>query len=262
MGKILKIYCDGTGNGEGDIHPTNVRKIRDALSPENSYYFEGPGNDEDNILDWIAGNAFGLGMYETRNKAVEIIKENYVPGDKIIVIGFSRGAAEARMICHVLGEMGIEVDFLGCFDTVFARLPFGGLQQEPLFGDLHVSPLVKVARHAVARDEDRVAFTPNLMNARAGVGERWFRGNHANTGGGYKDCRLSNFPLVWMMDEMAKVVDVSFNNRPHITLPMKLAYEGLPIHREEMIGPREARRFGVQEDDQWTAKWPARYPNV
>ena len=72
-----------------------------------------------------------------------------------------------------------------------------------MFHDLHVSPKVEAAYHAVALDEDRSAFAPNLMNHRKRVTEVRFKGVHCDIGGGFEDSRLSDVALDWMIANAA-----------------------------------------------------------
>lgn len=92
--------------------------------------------------------------------------------------------------------------------------------------DYNLSARVLRARHALAIDDERNAFHPQLWNEQpdpqdASVGvpggnlttqgiddERisqvWFAGVHSNVGGGYPDDSLSYVPLQWVMSEAHK----------------------------------------------------------
>ena len=69
-----------------------------------------------------------------------------------------------------------------------------------------------MVRHAVAIDERRRFFRPNLWsedrmtNAKTDVKQVWFAGVHSDVGGGYpiKDNALSAFPLEWIVREAVK----------------------------------------------------------
>lgn len=249
---LTLIFCfDGTWADRNLEFPTNVLKLHRGLrqSGQVSFYFAGPGAEAngDSLLGELLGAAFGWGSNDIRDRALDMLSSVYRLGDRIAVIGFSRGAAVARLFCAKLAKEGVngfkpDVDFLGCFDTVGAYLPFGPSQQG-LFHDLHVSPRVNIARHAVALDEDRLAFEPNLMNRRHGVREVWFHGAHCDVGGGIEETGLSDLALQWMTDEMAQSgiqADVSFDPRPGT--------------KPEQVGGfyrRGERTVGVKMHDRW-----------
>ena len=74
-------------------------------------------------------------------------------------------------------------------------------------------PRVLKARHALAIDEERTSFAPELWEEAGGqlpsntkdksLSQVWFSGVHANVGGGYPDNSLANVSLSWMMAEAA-----------------------------------------------------------
>lgn len=254
MSRWLILNFDGTMNGRDDEHATNVLRFHDALSNMNqvSFYFAGPGNEDENgLLRRFLGGAFGIGCNDIRDEGYNALKAVYQPGDRIAVTGFSRGAAIARMFCNLVVEQGVNghspcIEFLGVWDTVFAAMPIGSLQQSGLFSNLHVSPRVLCARHALALDEDRAAFRPNLMNERKGVLEVWFRGNHADIGGGYAQRGLADITLCWMI-QAACDNGLLFEPLPDPDVP------GEP-HREDTPPRRRLRRVGVKVDDEWSDK--------
>ncbi|MGN7871142.1 phospholipase effector Tle1 domain-containing protein [Paracoccus sp. 22332] len=111
---------------------------------------------------------------------------------------------------------GVEVHFLGLFDTVEAYgLPIEELRSvwdfwiAPItFRNRQVSQVVRRVRHAMALDEERLTFTPlncNRAKGPAGVAqdiqEVWFPGCHSDIGGGYPDDRPAFQALEWMASE-------------------------------------------------------------
>ena len=241
--RALLFYFDGTWNGRDDQHGTNVRKLHQAtrMGDQVPLYFAGPGNeDENNWFEELMGGAFGYGSDEIRDMAINTLNAAYQPGDRIAAIGFSRGAAIARMFCT---EANKEIAFLGCFDTVGAYLPFGPSQQG-LFHDLHVSPAVGRAAHAVALDETRKAFEPNLMNKREGITEVWFPGVHGDVGGGLAETGHSDGALRWMCQQME---DAGIS--AHV---ITLSNPEAPIVRSDGMLRHGPRRVGVMVDDEWS----------
>lgn len=246
------IFCfDGTWNGRDDRIPTNIRKLHLMFDRpgQKSFYLAGPGNeDESTWLEEKFGGMFGWGMENIQEQAIKTLWSVYRKGDIISVFGFSRGAAIARMFCSEVVRKGVQIyepciEFLGCFDTVAAFLPFGPFQQG-LFHDLHVHPKVLTVRHAVALNETRETFTPNLMNQRNGVVEMWFKGVHSDIGGGFADARLSSLTLGWMIQECPTLVSEDF------FVPSDS--DDVEVGTNNGIWRREERRVGVMVDDEWS----------
>jgi uncharacterized protein (DUF2235 family) len=125
------------------------------------------------------------------------------------------------------------IRFVGVFDTVAAYgTPLAELTRGiddwvwPLsMPDNVLSPKVRVARHALALDDERDTFHPLLWdevaeqrNADAGkvpqgrLQQVWFAGMHSDVGGGYPDDSLSYAPLHWMMRESE--ADMGLRYRP------------------------------------------------
>lgn len=242
------IFCfDGTWNGLDDEHPTNVQKLWSGtrLGSQIPMFFAGPGNEtENNRLMELLGGAFGLGSWAIVDYAISTLAAVYQPGDRIVAIGFSRGAANARMFCAKAAK---PITFLGCFDTVGAYAPFKPFQQG-VFHDLHVSPFVERAAHAIALDEDREAFTPNLMNKRNGITEVWFPGVHCDVGGGLAETGHSDGALQWMMEQLSDAgIYANIETHPD---------PSAPIGFNEGHYRRDRRRVGVQIDDDWSDEEP------
>ncbi|HFP9377025.1 TPA: DUF2235 domain-containing protein [Raoultella ornithinolytica] len=108
----------------------------------------------------------------------------------------------------------IPVYFIGVWETVGALgipddMALANLLDDPkkyAFHDTSLSPIVEHARHALALDEQRQSFIPTLWDNVADnpkVKQRWFAGVHADVGGGYAQCGLSDITLQWMMTEAA-----------------------------------------------------------
>jgi len=129
----------------------------------------------------------------------------YGRGDTICIIGFSRGAAEARQLAASLSKNRIPVRLLCCFDTV-AQIGGPDKSQWPddglLFEDNAVAESVEQAIHLVSIDENRLTFPPTLMDHDDRVREVWFAGVHSDVGGGYAEHQLSDVTLAYMVEQM------------------------------------------------------------
>ncbi len=94
------------------------------------------------------------------------------------------------------------IRFLGAFDTVKA------LDDASLY-DISLNPSIQDFRHAVALNERRRDFAPELIfptgegiegSGRTAL-EAWFLGTHSDIGGGNEQDGLSLYPLQWMLSE-------------------------------------------------------------
>ena len=113
----------------------------------------------------------------------------------------------------------LTIRYLGVWDTVGALgwpslLPFSSEHNTRYrFHDVSLTPFVEYARHAVATDERRVLFPPELWGDLAAINrsrgkepddpdapyqERWFQGVHGSVGGGGDIRGLSDRALAWI----------------------------------------------------------------
>lgn len=254
----LIILIDGTWNDENgkdnDGVVTNIVKLYKVLAGDSknqiARYFRGVGNDDDfGFVEKTINGATGGGEKRIRQHAYATIAKEYRKGDKILIFGFSRGAAGARMLASDLSKKGIpeeititykiqankqtnsvenrfdsyeakgkidvDVTFLGVWDTVGAfGLPvkiFGiPFNKIDLFRDMHVAENIKKAVHLVCADDTRNPFQPTLMNHKPGiVHEVWFAGVHSDVGGGYRRDQLGWITLDYMIDRLNNHLSVS-----------------------------------------------------
>lgn len=228
MKKIL-INFDGTCNEPGDAENkknlsdesiSNILRIHllaggnlentSSIHGQRSFYYSGVGT-RGSIFKRLWRALFAAQAPENILKeATADLERNYTPGDKIFVSGFSRGAAIARMFASQLAKNeklpGIEIEFLGVFDTVAAfGLPNLEFDERPvsdvIFEDNFISPIINNALHLVSLDENRLAFRPTLMNEDPRVEEIWFPGVHSDVGGGYYNRGLSDVALEYWLEK-------------------------------------------------------------
>ncbi|GAA1233937.1 MULTISPECIES: DUF2235 domain-containing protein [Streptomyces] len=111
------------------------------------------------------------------------------------------------------------IRFIGVWDTVGSLgIPVLGprglepvvnrLNRRWAFHDTKLSSWVQGAFHALAIDEQRLAFRPTLWHQQPGAAEKgqelkqvWFTGVHCDVGGGYRETGLSDITLLWMVDQ-------------------------------------------------------------
>jgi uncharacterized protein (DUF2235 family) len=138
MSKMIVFCADGTWNGPGNADQTqdgctprltNVCKLFGWLqgatdrpwgSPEMekvlldasgapvqiAKYIHGVGDSQD-VLDKVAGGAFGVGVVARIARGYTYVSRNYVPGDRISIVGFSRGAYTARALAGLILAEGL-----------------------------------------------------------------------------------------------------------------------------------------------------------
>ncbi len=258
--KTIFICTDGTWNtpsqtDQGVFSPTNVAKIARIIQSNDEqlvYYDNGVGTG--GTINQFFGGAFGHGLFRNIKQAYEFLVNNYNPGDKVILLGFSRGAYTARSLAGMISKVGIlrrkyisdlstvykayrnnnvDKDWLNAYSSNFCHqsrdiLMVGvwdtvGALGIPLrtmnfitrwrfkFHNTKLSTHIKHAYHAVAIDERRAQFKPALWDAdnletHQVMEQCWFAGVHSNVGGGYKDARLSDITLAWMLDRLNTAV--------------------------------------------------------
>ena len=118
MPKNLVICCDGTNNQFGPEN-TNVVRVIQALvrdpSRQRLYYDPGVGTLPEpgawtalgKMISTFAGLAFGAGIFWKVQEAYAFLMEEWEPGDRVFVFGFSRGAYTARLLAAVLHGLGL-----------------------------------------------------------------------------------------------------------------------------------------------------------
>ncbi len=74
--------------------------------PQVVYYQAGIGS-EDTWWDHIYGGGTGAGLSENIREAYSFLSMNYLPGDEIFLLGFSRGAFTARSIGAMISQVGL-----------------------------------------------------------------------------------------------------------------------------------------------------------
>jgi uncharacterized protein (DUF2235 family) len=103
-----------------------------------------------------------------------------------------------------------EIRFIGVWDTVGALGAPGFLGQilnkdKYRYHDVELNPHIENAYQALAIDERRKPFQPNLWRRPPGwtgnLEQAWFPGVHSNVGGGYSPDGLANEALHWIVEK-------------------------------------------------------------
>ncbi|MEO3865025.1 DUF2235 domain-containing protein [Rheinheimera fenheensis] len=272
-----------------------VRSIKPTASDgmhQVVFYDQGVGTG--GKIDKFVGGAFGSGLEKNVLDCYRFLVHNYQLGDEIYAFGFSRGAYTARAFVGFIHAVGLlekpkldqlkaaykyyrtepdkrttgsyddnyrpDIRMVGVFDTVGA---LGA--PTPLLGKLtrgwvgffntHLSKQVKHAYHALALDERRAPFQPDLwtgnLNDDQYVEQCWFSGAHSDIGGGYEKCGLSDIALQWMLIK-ASALGLEFNDnyllelcKPDLTMQPHNSYSaGYKLLEKLGAGESVRRLYG------------------
>ncbi|TCK99388.1 putative alpha/beta hydrolase family protein DUF2235 [Shimia isoporae] len=249
------IILDGTLSSLRQGEETNAgltyRLLQEA-GPQVSLYYEAgvqwPGWRQ--TLDVLMGR----GINRQIRRAYGYLASRFRVGDRIILMGYSRGAFAVRSLAGVIDRVGllradcaternirtayrhyeltpeseaaktfakahchedVSIEMVGVWDTVKAlgaRLPllWRVTEKRHAFHNHHLSPVVKHGFQALALDETRSVFMPEMWECPdmwdGRVEQVWFRGAHGDVGGqlhGFEPARpLGNIPLVWMLGHL------------------------------------------------------------
>ncbi|WP_212630924.1 DUF2235 domain-containing protein [Pseudomonas sp. KB-10] len=249
------VYFDGTGNNKDLDTPkgahTNVARLYEADQAKGTnlarnsgheprqydahdhsgqsekVYFDGVGSQSNVSLRSLAEGGSGLGGKERIDQAYDAIVafHNKYPDQKVDVniVGFSRGAAQSRVLANEFVERGVpkldaqgqptgdflippgqaHVNKLGIFDTVAS---YGNAMSDTHLGkNLEIGKNVDSTTHLVAMNEYRDTFrlTSALRNDdNSRIEELKFAGAHSQIGGGYRNDVLAAGPLAVMYDRL------------------------------------------------------------
>ena len=193
----LCLFFEGTGMGvAGKV--TNVTRLCDICvddARQKLHLEPGPGT---RFGSYLGGKIAGFDWRAIFRSARRWLEANYetLPPDglstAVFIFGFSRGALIARHCAAWLDRLGIEVAYLGLWDTVDSTVGLDVSRTCP--------SNVKSARHAVARDEDRRFFRHVPLEGEKGrVAETLFPGCHSDVGGLYDDDhQMADLALAWV----------------------------------------------------------------
>lgn len=118
MPRNLVVCCDGTWNQFGLVN-TNVVKLASALvrDPARQALFYDPGvgtigrqsagSKLRKLLKNLIDGAIATSLSENVSQAYAYLVDQYQPGDRIFIFGFSRGAYSARVLAALIHAFGI-----------------------------------------------------------------------------------------------------------------------------------------------------------
>ncbi|HBA85030.1 MAG TPA: hypothetical protein DCZ95_13130 [Verrucomicrobia bacterium] len=112
MSRNLVVCCDGTWNAAEKMKESdrsNVWLFYQAVvgvENETKLYLDGVGSKD--LKDRILGGAWGVGISDAICRAYGWLAKHYQEGDRIYLIGFSRGAFTARSLAGFIGYRGLK----------------------------------------------------------------------------------------------------------------------------------------------------------
>ncbi|KAL4255465.1 hypothetical protein AB1N83_014186, partial [Pleurotus pulmonarius] len=108
-GRIIVVSADGTANEFGEMN-TNVVELHSRILKDDeqlTFYISGIGTYGDSWVQRTTDMAFASTFKRNVFKAYKWIAENYRPGDRIFLFGFSRGAYQVRVIAGMIERVGL-----------------------------------------------------------------------------------------------------------------------------------------------------------
>ena len=242
--KNIVICCDGTGNEYGPNNTNVVKLFQSVVRDVEQIAFYDPGVGTFSFLGRILGRrvgillgkAFGKGLQQNIEDAYRYLMDRYLPGDRVFLFGFSRGAFTVRALAGMLHKCGLlqkgsnnlvpyaskiynkpnnqqiaagfkktychecKPYFIGVWDTVGS---LGWLRRKKVF-DATLHEDVTYGYHAISVDEKRKKFPVSLWDetqkrAHQTIEQVWFPGVHSDVGGSYAEMGLSDIALAWML---------------------------------------------------------------
>ena len=108
---VFKLFLDLDGADEPNTSRLAKEQERTLTAADGSIqqmakYLDGVG-DSENFLVKILGGGFGVGLITRIVRGYTFVSRNYEPGDRIYLIGFSRGAYTARALAGLITAKGL-----------------------------------------------------------------------------------------------------------------------------------------------------------
>jgi len=105
---VFKLFSNLDPSGPASVATEQSRALTDGDGAmlQVAKYLHGVG-DSNNLLVRVLGGTFGAGLIERILRGYTFISRNYVPGDKIFLIGFSRGAYTVRALAGLIDAKGL-----------------------------------------------------------------------------------------------------------------------------------------------------------
>jgi hypothetical protein len=172
-------------------------------------------------------------------KAMQDFTHHFHQGDKVLLIGFSRGAALARRFAKCLERFLAQNVYLCLFDTI-ASIDFSKITkatcgtEQVIFKDHNVASNVEQGLHCLSLDDKRRAYEPTLFNYVPQIKEVWFAGCHSDVGGGFYRSGLSDITLRYAIEWLIELkIGLNILNKDQINFQALLPHEHIPMISED-----------------------------
>ena len=118
MSRNLVVFCDGTANEFGENNTNVVRALQVLVRDDDTqrvHYdpgvgtLPGPGvvTRLGKLISKVIDLAFATSLEQNAGEAYTYLMDEYEPGDRIYLFGFSRGAYTARLVAALLHHIGL-----------------------------------------------------------------------------------------------------------------------------------------------------------
>ncbi|MEL6898486.1 MAG: hypothetical protein AAFP90_20505, partial [Planctomycetota bacterium] len=208
------IFIGGTGqhmNGLG-----NVERLYN-LYEGSKFYYGGIGNNTDESNNATNGFDGGTanGWSEILDRIIADVEKYRLPGQKVSIFGWSRGAAMSNELARMLLARNIDVHFLGMYDPVYskalpgqqsliARASFDGWLGNYVTSDIPSN--VFAAAVFYAANEDRSFFPATKFETTGPTFAHFVRspGGHGEVGGHFQSNMVAQQLNLRAMVDIAK----------------------------------------------------------
>lgn len=104
---VFKLFCCLPGNNsDASLRLQNEQERFDATTDTLAKYIHGVGDSNNPLVKALDG-AFGSGITARIIRGYSFLSRNYKEGDKIILVGFSRGAYTVRALAGFIAACGL-----------------------------------------------------------------------------------------------------------------------------------------------------------
>ena len=121
------------------VRLVNALKNTDTETPQRIHYLSGVGTS---AWQQLRGGIFGWGLSDKIAEAYLWLMDHYQDGDRIFLVGFSRGAFAARSLSGLIDRLGLlRLEYLEKFDTCYQLYRRGARREQNRFKAQYAKPI-------------------------------------------------------------------------------------------------------------------------